>query len=265
MNHSFHFREGTLDERMFQAVSLYNEYRLPDSFEPDDIIVDVGTHIGSFCYAALERGSNCVHGFEADEANFVCATQNLQNFGGRVTLQQKALWRSDGPATTLRFFAPRDCANTGGGNVVWNEGEQEVQAIPFDDAIRAITRDGRYRVRLLKIDCEGSEFPILLTSRTLHLIDRIVGEYHEFHGDRDDYPIPAIARVDGFDRFTIDELTTFLRRAGFEVESTRDGETNMGLFFATRSPTYHPLTRRFWTGQYHRLRGRLASGTPGTE
>ena len=29
------------------------------------------------------------------------------------------------------------------------------------------------------MDCEGSEFPILLTSRMLHLIDNIRGEFHE--------------------------------------------------------------------------------------
>ena len=230
----FSFRPGTYDEHMFNEVNVANEYRLPDSFRPDDVIVDVGTHIGSFCHAALIRGSNRVHGFEADAANAECARRHLAPYGSRVTLHQQAAWRSDRPATTLRFFASRDGVNTGAGNVVWDEGEQVVKAIPFDDSIRAITRDGRDRVRLLKIDCEGAEFPILLTMRTLHLIDEIAGEYHEFHGDHDDYPIPEASRVPGVDRFTIAELTAVLQAAGFAVESNRIGDSNMGLFYARR-------------------------------
>ena len=260
MDHPFTFRPGTLDESMFNAVCLYNEYELPEAFRPDDLIVDVGMNIGSFCYAALTRGAGRVVGFEAEAANYECAVRNLRTFAGRVEPVRKAIWRSDRPATTLKFFRSPDAANTGGGNVIWDEGEQVVEAIPFDDAIRDATRGGKQRVRLLKIDCEGSEFPILFTSRTLHLIDQVVGEFHEFHGDHDEFPIPAIARVDGFDRFTIVELTAVLRRAGFDVRSERFGETNMGHFFATRRPRApHPLTRRFWGGQYRRLRDRISA------
>jgi len=260
MQHSFTFRPGTLDESMFNAVCLYNEYELPEAFHPDDLIVDVGMNIGSFCYAALSRGAGRVVGFEAEAANYGCAVENLRPFAGRVTPIQKAIWRSDRPANTLKFFSSPDAVNTGGGNVVWDEGEQEVEAIPFDDAILDATRGGKERVRLLKIDCEGSEFPILFTSRTLHLFDQIVGEFHEFHGEHDGFPIPAIARVDGFDRFTIVELAAVLRRAGFDVRSERFGETNMGHFFATRAPRApHPLTRRFWGGQYRRLRDRITA------
>ncbi len=65
MSHSFTFRPGTCDEEVFHAVNACNEYRLPDSFRPDDIILDIGTHIGSFCNAALERGAQHVYGFRS--------------------------------------------------------------------------------------------------------------------------------------------------------------------------------------------------------
>ena len=77
MSHPFTFRAGTCDEQVFRAVNVWNEYRLPRNFAPDDIIVDVGTHIGSFCHAALERGSHHVYGFEAFGKNFECARRNL--------------------------------------------------------------------------------------------------------------------------------------------------------------------------------------------
>jgi len=45
--------------------------------------------------------------------------------------------------------------------------------------VRSIVNKGN-RVRLLKIDCEGSEFPILYTSKMLEYVDEIVGELHFF-------------------------------------------------------------------------------------
>lgn len=235
MEHPFQFRQGTCDEGIFHGICQANEYRLPEAFRSDDIIIDIGMHIGSFCYAALGRGSNHVHGFEADESNYASAVRNLQSFGNRVSLHHKAVWRSDRKVQSLRFFPARDPVNTGGGNVVWSEGEREVEAIPLDDILLAVTGGGRRRVRLLKIDCEGSEFPILLTSRKLHWIDQIIGEFHEFGGEYDPYTIlPEGSRVDGVPRFTIRELSDALRRAGFDVSWERHAKTNLGLFFARR-------------------------------
>jgi len=36
------FRSGTLDQLIFARVVADNEYRLPERFEPDDVVVDVG-------------------------------------------------------------------------------------------------------------------------------------------------------------------------------------------------------------------------------
>lgn len=246
MDHPFQFRPGTHDEGIFYSVCEANEYRLPEAFRPDDIIIDVGMHIGSFCYAALRRGSNHVHGFEAELSNYESAVRNLRPFGNRVSLHHKAVWRSDRDVHSLRFFGSSDGANTGGGNVVFAVGECEVEAIPFDEVILAVTDGGRKRVRLLKIDCEGSEFPILLTSLNLHMIDQIIGEFHELGGDYDPHKVlPEGTRVPGFERFTIVELSDVLRRAGFDVIWERPPEKNIGLFFASRRiPPYVRFARR---------------------
>jgi len=50
------FRDGTLDQAIFNAVVRFNEYRLPERFVPTDIVIDVGAHIGSFAQAVLSRG-----------------------------------------------------------------------------------------------------------------------------------------------------------------------------------------------------------------
>lgn len=232
--HPFRFRPGTLDEGVYNTVIVANEYRLPEAFRPDDLILDIGAHIGCFCYAAATRGSHRVHGFEAEPGNFACAASHLAGFGDRVRLRNQAVWRSDRPADRLTFYRCRNAANTGGNNAFLPGEEIAVDAVPFDDIVDEVTRGGRDRIRLLKIDCEGSEFPILLTSRRLGLIDRIAGEFHEFGGDHDSYTIPPWAQVPGVERFTIDVLAEALRHAGFEVTWERPAGAKLGLFAAER-------------------------------
>ena len=234
MADSFTFRPGSMDETIFHSVNTYNEYRLPESFSADDVILDIGAHIGSFCHSAASRGSRHVFGFEADEDNFRLASRNTAEHGEAVKLVNKAVWRSDRHVESLFFHATNDPANTGGGNVGWADSGKEVPVVPFDDVLRSIAGGRRRRIRLLKMDCEGSEFPILLTSKLLSLVDEIVGEYHEFGGDHDRWTVPKNYEMPGVNRLTIVELTEVLKEAGFAVEHERTGETNIGIFFAKR-------------------------------
>ena len=243
MTAPFTCRPGTADALIFDLVRNQNEYQLPPTLKPDDVVIDIGTHIGSFCLAALERGSHRVHGYEVDGVNYRQAADNLRPFGSRVTLVNKAVWRSDTPVDHL-YFCPSADGNTGGGNVGWAETGHAVPCVPFDEAVRAATDGGTRRVRMLKIDCEGSEFAILLTAKTLHLVDAIAGEYHEFGGDYDPHEIPPPARIDGYTRFTIAELSAGLRKAGFAVTHTRPPGSHMGLFFAVREPLVTLLARK---------------------
>jgi FkbM family methyltransferase len=248
MSHPFALRPGTWDEHIFESVVKRNEYRLPEKLRPDDIIVDIGAHIGSFCYAALQRGSDYVYGFEANPANYQAAMRNLGGIGRRLSLYNKAVWRSDKVVQTLRFTPNTD--NNAAGHVLLDSGEVEVDVVAFDDVIRRVTQDGRKRVRMLKIDCEGSEFPILLTSRTLHLIQTITGEYHEYGLGDGPQVIPEPAQVDGYPRFTFPVLRDVLERAGFRITAVTphpDPNTPTGVFWASHAAA---------PGIVHRLRSR---------
>ena len=255
MTDAWTFRPGTLDRTIFDGVVGLDEYRLPERFEPDDVVVDVGAHIGSFAYAVVLRGGKHVWSIEPDRTNYARAAGHLKPYVDRgcVRLLHAAVWRSDPNDDELRFdgyhTVPQSypgmegIVNTGGGSVVWGFGEP-VAKIAFDDVVDLATNRGERRVRLLKLDCEGAEWPIVLTSRRLHLIDEIVGEFHELGG-----PFPEIgenrpsnAHVFHSDRvagFTIEELVRFLRDAGFCVTYSRHvrpggGPQGLGLFFATR-------------------------------
>ncbi len=221
-------RPGTIDARLFFEVVVRNEYRLPPRFGAEDVILDVGGHIGCFAYAALQRGAGQVYCCEADAHNYELLKHNLHAYRARATARHVAVWRSDTAAARLYFTGPADRRNTGAGRMTGAVTDQEVPALPLDDLLRRVTEGGR-RVRLLKLDCEGAEWPILLTSRRLSEVEAVCGEYHL-------HDLPAAYEVPGYPTFTPAVLQSYLREQGFEVRlAPAPRDPNLGLFFASRA------------------------------
>ena len=257
MSNEWKFRPGTLDRAIFNGVVSLNEYQLPSQFNPDDVVIDVGTHIGSFAHAAASRGCHNVYSVEPDVTNLEIAAAHLRSYvaNGDVKLLRGAVWRSDINDDQLRFDGYHvfpnthvelaGILNTGNGSVIWGVGDP-VEKIAFDDLVDLATMNGRRRVRLLKLDCEGAEWPILLTSQRLYLVDEICGEFHEIGGDyieisegRDVHE--PIFRLAG-KNLILDLLVRFLGESGFVVDYQRHRRPSgalegLGLFFARRSFT----------------------------
>jgi Methyltransferase FkbM domain len=210
-----HMRPDTLDRFIYEQVVERNEYCLPDRFEPADVVVDLGVHIGAFAHAALMRGCGHVYGVEADRENLRLATENLRGYidGGAVALTYGAAWRSDPNDDELAFqgypsYGPM--VNTGGGRVLPVRNGEPLPKVNFDAFILGATRDGEHRVRFLKVDCEGSEWPILLTSKRLDLVDEIAGEFHE--GEED-----GMDSNEEYSGSTCEDLGETLGKQGFDV------------------------------------------------
>jgi FkbM family methyltransferase len=222
-------RPGTIDRRIFRNVVIENEYRLPARFDPNDVILDVGGHIGTFVYAVLTRGAGLVHCCEPDAGNYHVLTHNLAPYGERVRLHRCAVWRSDVAIDSLCLHNPHESGNTGGVQVAGGLTSVSVEVVAFDQLVRAAAGP-HGRIRLLKLDCEGAEWPILFSSRMLHLIDSICGEYH-----LRSYSAPF--QVAGFPTISPDVLGSFLQGQGFQVtiEPNRRSPDPIGNFFASRA------------------------------
>lgn len=171
------FRPGTVDEDCWRGIVEGNEYNLPDTLPVEALIVDIGTHVGSFVQAAWNRGARNIFSYEADPSNFAVAVENVGHLAG-VTLVNAAVGRSDHraqPSVTFTghvpFFDGR--INTGGGSIFGDAkpGSAMVSCVAFDSIAPG------HIIDLLKIDCEGSEWPILMRS-DLSRVQRICGEYH---------------------------------------------------------------------------------------
>lgn len=164
------FRTDTMDLAIFRSVAVHNEYALPNRLEARDVILDIGAHIGSFVRACYERGSREIHAFEPHRGNFDLAQRNAGFLPG-VNLHHGAVLDRVGRIACSPFTREIGAQNTGGVVVLPQPGPVEC----FD--INEVLRELEY-VKLLKLDCEGSEWPILFGLREWHRIGAICGEYH---------------------------------------------------------------------------------------
>lgn len=232
-------RPNTTDGWVFEEIFTRNEYQLPDKFSSRDVVIDVGAHIGIFTLAALQRGCGRVYSVEVDSENYRIAAVNLKTYleEGSARLINAAVWRSDHDDDVLRFSGYPSCGevtNTGGGDVIWSEDGPVVPKMSFDGLVQEAALDGNGRVRLVKFDCEGSEWPILYTSGTLHLVEEMCGEFHEIGGAHDCRRSPYTIR--GHDTFTAPQLAGLLESQGFQVRfSYHSSGSKRGMFFASRA------------------------------
>ena len=168
----FACRPNTCDRGIFIEVWLQNEYRLPSRFEPDDVIVDIGGHIGAFAHACLVRGAGRVIICEPEPDNLELLRQNLARWGDRVEVIPAAVWPAGEFAPCLA--PPVNPYDTCQFSMVFREGGTAVPTITLDEVI---ARGGSH-IRLLKLDCEGAEYEILGSSQ-LNSVQEICGEAHE--------------------------------------------------------------------------------------
>ena len=106
-----------------------------------------------------------------------------------------------------------------------------METIALDEILKKFER-----VRLLKLDCEASEFPILLTSQLLGRVDQITGEYHEISPQVYAMLDPA-AQIENFSEYRFEQLVTRLEQFGFQVD-VKPGHPHIGKFVATRNPGF---------------------------
>lgn len=157
-----------------------NEYRLPDSFDPPDVILDVGGHCGIFAWACLQRGAGRVVSVEPAPENFARLASNLFPFGGRSSRVPAAAWHSAGEL----FLEQKEGArHTGGWSAIGTTAGIRVTAVSFEQLVESAAAFNGRPLRLVKLDCEGSEWPLLEHFTRWDLVEAWCGEYHHATAD----------------------------------------------------------------------------------
>jgi FkbM family methyltransferase len=227
-------------ENIVANVVHQDEYRIAQkAFEPGDVILDVGANIGVFSLLCHVLGSRAIFCYEPASRNFELLKTNVGSLPG-VHIFHAAVWRSDGSEENELTLS--EGPHSGSHSVLATGHvldfaaqvllDARVPAYPVSSvALDAILKRFN-RVKLLKLDCEGSEFPILLTSRLLDRVERIVGEVHE-QGEGFMKELDPRALIPGYPAYRLEDLTARLESLGFHV-STRSGDKHMYVFDARR-------------------------------
>jgi FkbM family methyltransferase len=185
-------------------ISAFVQARL----RPGDLFCDVGANIGYYSLLASQivGETGRVIAFEASPSIFEQLQANLRrNYAGRITAVHCAVTETPGMITIYRNVR----GNTGRATIIPERGqaasfepEQSVPGRPLHDLL---SREERLKLRLIKIDVEGAEQPILRS-----VADRLT-EYSP--------ALEIVCEVFSSSR-TCDQLATILaqfRAAGFRI------------------------------------------------
>jgi FkbM family methyltransferase len=155
-----------------------DDYRLRDMrFGDGDVVIDIGAHVGLFSiYLAKRWPVIKVFSFEPFPVNFRNCAENLQLNGiTNVVLSPIAITNDN----RLLNMAT-DPHNSGGASAVVKTFESngivtDLASMTLDEVFLAHEID---RCKLMKIDCEGMEYEILLGARVLDKVEYLAGEFH---------------------------------------------------------------------------------------
>lgn len=230
------------DAKVFDAVVILDEYEVRGTgLSPADVVVDIGAHVGCFGALCWILGSRHIESFEAHRETFETLERNYQRLPGARAHHAAVV--GDGRARELRHSGYPVDGNTGQGSVLFGgrqlDDHDNLLRPPAANAEHSPVRRlddillGHERVRLLKLDCEGSEFPILFGSRHLDRVEAIVGEYHEVPPGLMPDVDPSL-RVEGLAAFDVPALAERLAAVGFEDTQIIPVGSTRGLFRARR-------------------------------
>lgn len=198
--------EKAWNQNIYNEVYRDNEYSVP-TLTQDDIVIDIGAHLGFFAMRCVENGAGKVISYEPSPRNIEYLKQNLSRFTN-VEVIEKAVWcKSD---LTISFETTRELGkdNSSLGTAFTKSGTSRVTTISLDDILQQYDK-----VRLLKIDAEGAEYPILYCSSMLDKVEEIVGEIHDINQENVlESPLSYTKECNRVD------LINHLKSFGFELE-----------------------------------------------
>lgn len=227
------FRPGTSDRNIWLNVVDKDEYRLPQMTE-NDWCIDIGANTGASTFAMLQKGAGKVIAFEPDIDNYILLRKQLKQEirDGRVEAHPLAVVGGSGFSwRTFSGVVQKDGeVNYGGAYLFTEDGRDtfgyakymmrnpvKVPCIGFEEIEELIPDSFGGKRKLVKLDCEGSEWGIIYSNPKFHSLEKweqVVGEYHPITNEN-----PSA-------------IGLYLPDHRVTVQPHEN--SNLGLFFATR-------------------------------
>jgi len=174
---------------------LYTRYGT--QVEPDWVVVDIGAAIGEFTvYAAQKASAGEVYAYEPNPQSFAILQENLMLNGlSNVQAFCVGVWDQAGNMQLdLVNAEPLQ------GKTVFQQEEAiaaEIPVITFDQLVQDSVDS---LIDLLKLDCEGAEYAILMgaSAESLARVQRIVMEYHDLDAEHEHSRLVRFLEENGF-------------------------------------------------------------------
>lgn len=206
---------GFFEARLWSEVVVEDEYQIPP-LTKEDVVIDIGAHCGFFAIACHRKGAGEIYSYEPHPENFAFLAHNVAAIPS-IQITRAGVWKE---RTRMSLYQPPGAKHSGGHSV---KAGDDCLMIPLDDELRK-----HERVRLMKVDCEGAEYAILLNSHELHRVEQICGEWH-FAWPEHVQSLEPKAK-------SPQVLWDFLESQGFDVRVTKAAvlNGNLGHFWAYR-------------------------------
>jgi FkbM family methyltransferase len=204
---------GIVNDIFFRNV--YNPVDLP--IEANDIVVDIGANIGVFTIFAACRTQNTVHAFEPFPRNIEFLNRNVSTNGlPNVTTHCVAVSEKTGSAKL--YLGELSAGHMLFDHSIKGKLEKYVE-VPTTTLQRIMDDNGLGQIDFLKLDCEGCEGSILV-STPIDYIQRVRKIAMEFH--------------DNVSILNHEEIQGLLKKAGFVTQLNWDGKSPFGYLYAKR-------------------------------
>lgn len=195
------------DMGLIHEIHSENVYQIQKGDIGDDsVVVDIGAHIGVFSVFAARLADNVtVYSFEPEPENFQLLLKNIElnHLGNKIHTINQAVSSTDTPKKLIRSASSVSAHSLFPGKFDENDIKDSVDVSCITLA-SIFEKHAIKKCDILKLDCEGEEYNILLNAPddVLAKIVKIVAEYH-----------------DGLIEYTHRDLENFLRQHNFQVEA----------------------------------------------
>ena len=187
------------DRSTINEIFIHKLY--PYGIQPNDIVVDIGAHVGVFTVFAAKKARNgMVYSYEPEPSNFEQLRKNIALNELKNVKEMKV--GVAGKEGTRIFYVSNQ--HTGGNSIIKVPGKK-IKA-HFTTLKNIIDKNRLDAIDFLKIDVEGAEYEILFNTPKEYFkrIKRIGLEYHDW-----------MTKKKGAD------LKRFLEKLGFKVQDMK--------------------------------------------
>jgi FkbM family methyltransferase len=208
-------RKHSTDLMALANVWIIEEYnKLNFEINNNDIVIDVGAHIGLFSlYASQFCSKGIIYSFEPIKENYELLLANVQlNNLQQVHIFNLAVSKYNIP---IKLYINDDDA----GHSIFSQSSQNIMVDSI--SLQKIFDDNKIEhCNFLKLDCEGAEYEIIknLPLAYFEKIDKMIIEYHM----ADSHPE------------LLSELYEILYNHNFEIE-TNSSSLDMGIIYAKKT------------------------------